>query len=307
MIFIDASETRATSRTPEIEDAKISPCLEAFSGADVMVSPLCIPATTESLIRKHASSGAVFIQVKHLSDFVNSITDERINVALARMIAIGTTHQYQRVICSVGFFLPDTDDGITMIGELKGHRGGKAFIHFRRMEPEISYQSVATIRRRIGFRGGFYLPLICKDELIPELHAIERDLLYLSKKPIKELFTPEVPYPPDPADPTDPLQEVREVKDGRLVIAAIKGIGPVKANDLWKAIEAWNRIHLSSRPDPAPTLSQALFWASVDKPDDFDIPKIRGWGIGTRRNVRKQMGLDEGVNFRGMPDSWGKE
>jgi len=263
-----------------------------------MVSPLSIPASTESLIRRHASNGAIFIQVKHLSDFVTSIVDERINTAIARMIAIGTTHPYQRVICSIGFYLPDTNDGVTMIGELKGHRKGKAFINWRRVEPEISYQSVATIRRRIAMRGSTYLPLICRDELIPELHAMERDLLYLSGKPVKELFQPEESYPPDPPDPTDPLQEVREVRDGRLVIAALKGIGPVKANDLWKAIEAWNRVHLPGREDYTPRLSQALFWASVSNPDDFELPKIKGWGPGTRGKIRKQLGLDDGMNFR---------
>ena len=118
------------------------------------------------------------------------------------------------------------------------------------------------------------------------------------KKPIKELFHPES-FPPDPPLPDDPLQEPVEVKDGRRVIAAMRGVGPVKATSLYRAIERWNRKYRNAE-GLEPSVSQMLFWASCWDPELYGIPKVKGWAKGMRRNVRRELGLEDGFDLRVM-------
>lgn len=306
-IYLDTSESRSTSRMPSIPDATSSDVLEAISGADVMVSPLSLPVTNELLIKKHARSGAIFIQRKSLSDMITSILDESINISIARMREIGTKSAWQRIIMSTGVFVPDVaNEGVVMIGEPQVSGSGDIYIHLRYPEVKIGYKSYATIRRRIAMRGAFYLPLTCDEEIPGELRAIEKDLLYLAGKPVKELFAPQS-FPPDLPLEDDPLQELREVEDGRKVIAAFRDIGPVKASALWDAIRKYNEQQrpLSrgwSEKDWEPRLKQAIFWASVSDPKLFGIPKVRLWSEKSRQKVRDQLGMEEGENFRVMLD-----
>jgi len=301
-IIIDSTELRSTSRLPFIKGALESPCLESITGADILVSPLNVPGTSESLIRMHIDNNAVLIQRKSLKDFVTSIVDESINSSIARMIACGTKHQWQRIILATGFFLPDEDDGIVMVGEPIRHRAGKAFIKFSRVEePAINWKAFTSIRRRILFRGACLLPLTCDAEIAGELHAMERDLAFLAGRPTKELL--DLPsFPPDPPDPGDPLQEPVVVKDGRVVLAAFRGIGPAKAGALWDAIREWNQINKPldrgwTLEQQEPTLREALFWASVSDREMYELPKVPGWGPGMRGRVREQLGLIEGQDL----------
>lgn len=297
MIFIDASETRASSRLPEIEGAALSDCLESITGADVMVSLKKFPATNETLIRKHVESGAILIQLKFGSDLLSSITDERVNIALARMIEAGTKHQYQRVILSCGLYLPDFATGKTLAGTVVAQSNGKVVIKWRGSEPEIDYKSLATIRRRISMRGGTFLNLTCDEEVVPELRAMETDLKFLASNRDKELL--HLPkFAPDPPDPSDPLQTPREVKDARVVIAAFRGIGPKRTNDLWNALREHNeRVLEGTDVDREPTLMQALSWI-LEWNRGWVVPKkVPGWGKGTLGNVREQMGLLDGQDI----------
>jgi len=205
MIIIDTSETKSTSRLPTIKGAITSPILESITGGDILVSPLGLPAGTPLLIKRHIIAGAVIIQFKYLSDLVHSITDERINVALARMIACGAKHQYQRIIMGVGFYLPDKRDGKVLTGKVLKQRDGRVSMRWTRQEPVIDYAALATIRRRIIFRGGVPLILSCLEEIPAELRGIERDVKFLKRKPTKELLGISN-FPPDPPEPDDPLQ-----------------------------------------------------------------------------------------------------
>lgn len=296
-IFVDASELSRDSRMPQVPGAQVSDCLEAVSGADLMVSTLQMPATTETLVRKHAQGGAIFIQRKSGFDFVSSILDERINVALARMLDIGTVHQYQRCVMATGFFMPETD-GAILVGRPEISAEGNTYIHLRRYEPVIQYVSMATIRRRIAMRGGWLLPLTCDREIPGELHNMESDLEYLSAQPTKDLL--DLPnLPPDPPDPDDPLQRPVEVRDGRVVLAAFQGVGVGRATSLYKTVKGYNKI---GRPpergfteaDWEPTTLQLLTWAAKSKANVYDFPKIPLWGRGTHDAVRKQLGLYPG-------------
>jgi hypothetical protein len=301
-IIIDSTELRSTSRMPFVKGAQESPILESTTGADILVSPLSAPATTETLVRMHLDNQAVLVQRKSLRDFVSSIVDESINRSIARMIACGVGDQWRRIILVTGVFLPDELDGIVMVGEPVRHRAGKAFIKFSRVEePPVSWKAFASIRRRILFRGACLLPLTCDEEIPGELHAMERDLIYLRGHPTKELL--DLPqFPPDPPDPGDPLQEPIEIRDGRVVLAALRGVGPVRASAMWNAVRDWNRQnspldHGFTESDWEPKLSQALFWASCHDPKGYEFPHVDGWGPGTYGRVREQLGLGEGQDL----------
>ena len=242
MIVLDSTETRSGTRMPFLRGATESSILEAVTGADCMVTLLKFPMSTESLIRCHVALGAILIQRKSVCDLISSILDEGINRSLARMLECGAKHQYQRVILSTGYLSP-MSVGIVGVGTMTGHNpSGTPKIQWSRCNPEVQYESFATIRWRIACRGGYYLPLISDDEIPLALKVIERDLKYMSKRPTKELMHLES-FPPDPPAPDDPLQEVIEVKDGRLVVASLKHIGPKKTNALWSAIWEWNIIN----------------------------------------------------------------
>ena len=51
------------------------------------------------------------------------------------------------------------------------------------------------------------------------------------------------------------------------------------------------------KEDWEPTLSQALFWASVSDREMYELPKVPGWGPGMRGKVREQLGLAEGQDL----------
>jgi len=276
---------------PKIPSAGISKCLESVTGADVLITLKKFPANTPAQVRRHVESGSILIQFKFGSDLISSITDERVNIALARMIECGARHQYQRVILGVGLYLPDLKTGKTLVGRVMRQSAGKVSIRWRASEPEIDYRALATVRRRIGLRGGIFLNLTCDEEVIGELHAMESDLKFLSSYDKKELLHLSQ-FPPDPPDPTDPLQIPIEVKDARKIIAAHRGIGPKKTNELWNVLREHNEsVCEGTDVDPEPTLMQALSWILETDRTWARPKKISGWGPGTLRNIKEQWGL----------------
>lgn len=311
MIVVDSTELSEGSNLPPIDDVVESQILESVTGADIMVSPVIAPITTEKLIIHHVRSGAILIQRKSGRDFVTSITNEGINTALARMIACGAK-QYQRCIMTTGFYLPDSDDGKTMIGRLKSHKGGSAYIHWTRPEPEIDYKAYATIRRRIAMRGGWLLQLSCNSEIPGELKRMEADVLYLANRPVKELF-PKLDYPPDPPEADDPLQIPREVTDCRRIIAAFPGIGPKKTQALWEAAMEYNRVERFpkdlgfTREHWEPKLLQLFTWMSCEDPKKYGIPNVKGWGKGLRKRCRDLFPLYEGQDLWVIGSPLGEE
>lgn len=285
MIVIDTSELTSDSRLPTIPNAQPSTILEAISGADIMVSKLSMPVGTETLIRRHVDAGAVLINRKSMADMLHSITSGSINAILARMLAIGARYTWQRVIMSTGVYVPDLDTGLTLVGEPRKGSTGSTYIHLRPAPQGLpNYKALASIRRRIALRGGFYLPLTCDDEIPSELLAWERDLKELSET--KEVW-PVVAKMVDPPACDDPLQTPVEVKDWRAILAAFPGLGPAKVNAL--------RTAMLTHGMTQDTLFQALYWASAQ--DRYGIPKIAGWGRSTIQSVRDALGLRDGVDL----------
>jgi len=299
MIFIDKSELKSNSCMPKIDSAKTSSILEGITGADVMVSVKSFPANTPAQIAQHIKSGAILIQFKFGSDLISSITDERVNIALARMLEAGAKHQYQRVILGCGIYHPNLDTGKVLVGKAVG-RNSYPKIVWRDTQPEIEYRALATMRRRISMRGGTFINLTCDAEVPGELTAMENDLKFLSGQPVKNLLRLQQ-FPPDPADPDDPLQRPIEVKDGRRVIAGFRGVGPKRASDLWNTLRDHN-IEMAEKgeyslDDREPTIMQALAWITKWERKHIYPKKALGWGKGTIGSIRKQLGMIEGMEL----------
>ena len=203
---------------------------------------------------------------------------------------------------STGIFIPDLKTGDVMIAE-PVLRDDKTSLWPRVANIPLPYRAYATIRRRISLRGATLLSLTATDEIVPELTALEKDLFYLSGKPVKDLFFQER-FPDDIPEEDDPLQTPQPVRDGRLVLAAFNGIGPVKANAMWKSVEAWMEEHRSrlgeEKEDWLPNTMQLLVWASLSGKSRkmAGLPKVPGWGDKTYESIREQLGLEEGMELR---------
>jgi hypothetical protein len=292
MIVVDASETRSTSRLPEIEGAIVSNDLEAWTGADVLVSPLSLPVATLALVEKHIEAGAVLVQFKSGRDLVESVL-HRNKVALARMHQVGAS-PWQCCILATGTFLPDIETGLVLAGRPNLHEDSR--VTYSYMKTTVPYSAFATAKRRFFLRGGHIEVLPCEDEVTGWLLGLERDLVELSSKPVKQVYPEIEKFPPPDADP---YQEVKEVKDARSVIAALQGVGPVLADRLYKTIGGWNEKNRPldrgfSKKDWEPTLQQMVIWGTMWKPELYNLPKVSRW---PRAGVRKQFGLYDGQEF----------
>lgn len=77
-IFVDPTELGPGSRLPAnvAAVARPLPQLEALTGADLLLSRLAIPATSETLLRRHCQEG-LLVQLKRWGDLQSSITTEQ--------------------------------------------------------------------------------------------------------------------------------------------------------------------------------------------------------------------------------------
>jgi len=297
-IFIDPTENRASSRLPDITDARVAEGLETMTGADILISPLRMPAATEKLVSRHVKANALLVQRKSGEDLIRSI-GTRIPHSLARMRMTGAA-QWQCVLLSTGVFCPDYDTGNIWVGRLLDVDG----------TPDIAwhlvkwpYKALATEIRRYHLRGGVYVPLTCDDEIPGWCRQCEADLIAMREKKTEEIWPDAKDYPADPPAPDDPLQELRPVTDGRLVLAALDGVGPTRANALWNAIREYRKRNYPPdagfcEADWEPTLAQALVWATAEDTSALRIPRVKGWGKGIRAKVREQMGLQLGMDLQ---------
>src|SRR3990167_7500737 len=118
------------------ERTKFVAGIESLTGADLILSPLPLPATDETLLRRHAQAG-VCVQRKDVGDFVASITadDNRLWTQLARL----------RSVADSAWLL--------LIGDIKRNRDGKAVIDGR--ESGWEYWKVSRARVWWQLRGGY--------------------------------------------------------------------------------------------------------------------------------------------------------
>jgi ERCC4-type nuclease len=205
MLFADPSELRAATRLPPALQKSARPCpdLEKRTGADLLVSPLTIPATSDDLLRRHCQAG-VLIQRKTGGDLAASIIDKRLEHDLVRM-------------------LEWTDrPWLVTVGTIE-NRNGKAFIDGR---ATMSYAAITGSLDWWQFRGGYLTQLVDDGSLINWIGAWLRKLESLEANPEKTIHR-------------DPIQSiVLNPKTGMLM--ALPGLGEERSTTLLRA--ASNRL-----------------------------------------------------------------
>lgn len=118
-IFIDPTESRQGTNLPQkiIDISKPLPGLESKTGADILVSPLSLPATTNSLLERHCESG-MLIQRKHLMDFPSSVVDNRLTHSLMKMLDCSPNS----ILAIIGYIF-HLDDGTGIMAESTNIKG----------------------------------------------------------------------------------------------------------------------------------------------------------------------------------------
>ncbi len=299
LIRIDTSELSSNSRMPAIPGSKPSTVLEAITGADILITPLTIPCSTEKLVRLHIKAGALLVQRKSGADLVMSI-GERLNTALARMKSVGA-RQWQCILLSTGYYAPKFDNKNSLwVGVLKSDaKQGKPYIWWK--DVPRSYLALQTSLRHFAYRGGVYIPLSCDDEIPPWCKRTEEELLAFHNgemSVIKQVWPSAKSFPPDPPHPNDLLQEPVLVKDARVIIAQIDGIGPVTANRIWNIIIEDKKRDFPRGPEYMwePDFLTMLTYLTCDTTQWLVPLKIPGYGKKRREKTREILGIPDGVN-----------
>jgi hypothetical protein len=250
-IFLDPTERDTDTRLPPIEGAATVAGLEAWSGADLIISPLDAPLTPV-LLQQHSSAYALFVQRKSGHDLAHSV-GPRLNSALCRMWEVAHS-QPQRVLLITGTIT---------------EKDGDAWIDGR--STRMSYAALAGALARWNDRGGVVVHL-ASDSLIPQWAQMrERQLReYIAPGGEIKWCWPEMPKLTAP-EPSDPMQMPVAVRDGRVTLATLPGIGQERAAELWQwgGGDLWRILHALTDYE---TLKQ------TNKP--------RGIGQGTIRSVR---------------------
>lgn len=199
MIYCDVSEVRQGSKLPDIAGIVPYQGFEESTGADIMVSPISLPCTTGTLIRKHLDMGAVLIQRKSGNDLLASIPT-RLEQSIGRLQEI-VVYPYQAMLLFCGR-MESSPAGYAIInGDISG----------------MSYMAVIGALSSWQLRGGTYLNLD-SDDLLPEfLREMEARVIDYSTHPFKKSY------------PMQPYQTVKNIKDWRITLATFPMIGEARA------------------------------------------------------------------------------
>ena len=136
IIYADPTELRQRSRlSQEVQDiARVLPGLEEKTGADLLVTPLEMPAGTDYLLTKHCQQG-LLIQRKTGGDLPSSVQDGRLYKSLHKMKE--WTPMPWLVVCAHVF----------------GKESGQSVIDGR---DSIQYSALIGALDWWSLRGGFY-------------------------------------------------------------------------------------------------------------------------------------------------------
>lgn len=255
MIYIDPSELREGSLLADLGSLPHEPLhdLEAWTGADMLITHHAFPASTEALVRQHIALGAILVQRKSGLDLVHSV-GERMGSSLARMRATGA-RQAQCVLLFIGVLTCNHDD--------------KAVVDGR--ETSVPFWAVQGAISKWHDRGGVF-ESISRAKLTGDwLRMKQKHLTEYAQEPVHSVW----PTKPEMTDTNNPLQVPQLVQDGRVTLATLPGLGPTRANALW---------------DYAPNLAELLCLLTTPS---SKVTDINGIGPKTIANIRAYLGLDD--------------
>ncbi len=261
-IFVDA-------RAGEIQIAGCTRVegLEAWTGADLMVSRLTLPCKTKALLMKHIDEGAVLVQVKLGEDLPSSVGD-RLVESIARMREC-TRRIPQHMLLFVGVLGCDSE--------------GSALINGHRTRLSLSYATVNTAIMDWMARGGMYYSIPNEAMLDAWARGFEANLnKYHTQAYRYALSTPDLPD--DMPNPDEPLQIPVRVMDARRVLIGFRGLGPELVNRIWAYCGGFKES-LAFLTDPQ------------------SVGKLEGIGPKTIASIRKQCGLTDSDSYIG----WGHD
>lgn len=226
MIIYDADEARHLVM-PKAWKAHDE--LEAWTGADYLVSPLTLPYHSQTLLGKHLKAGGFLVQRKTGLDMVNSMADSgNLWDLLERMLRF--CRQYhpgarpaQRVVLGLGMFYAQQD------GSLRVNSKTAKRANFWQLQGAIErvFERDCTYVAVSAGPEGLYKWLRMK-----ELHAQDNQA-----HPTKHtVLGPTTMY--DQVETVDaydkPLQELVVVRDARRTLATFPGMGAQKVNAVWE-------------------------------------------------------------------------
>lgn len=252
--------------------------LEAWTGADYLITPLTLPFHSKTLIARHLKAGAFLVNRKTGMDLVNSIPENgNLWDLVERMLTFCKTYApqarpAQRIILGVGVY-QETKDGKLWVGKHEAKNASYMQLSGaieRIFERDCTYTNAATNKE------GFFKWMLNKEH-----HALDN-----KKHPIKYAVTrPEVMYEEIDNDlKNKPLQELIMIRDGRKTLVTFPQMGEVGANLVWEYAGENLARSLTSMSDP-------LLLREKNRPSGIGIEKIKGWRayLGLKENQGLQI------------------
>ncbi|MBD3251298.1 hypothetical protein GF380_02380 [Candidatus Uhrbacteria bacterium] len=224
------------------------PGLEEQTGADMLISILSIPASSDTLLRKHCESGAL-VQLKRWGDLQSAITTEQ---RLFHEVQAMTSWSRMSWLVVSGVIFPVNDRcAIGKIENVKLLRNNIARVTARGRKA-LAYNSVLGALLAWRIYGGYVEFLPDNDKLLSWCKLVARLLEAIDEGAHTEL------------KPRSALRELREPGPVSWLAAMFKGIGRKTAEAVF--------LHLKEQTGQPATLYQAL--AYVTSYRACDIPGI---------------------------------
>lgn len=251
---------------------KVSNNLEELTGADFMISPIDIPASTRTLIQKHIDAGALLVQRKTGSDLASSV-GTRMNDSLMRM----QEYDIRNCQCVLLF-----------VGTLDVNANGYAIING--FKEKIKYWSLQSAFDKWTDRGGV-IKFLLSDNMVGEyLIRKEKHVREFKQFPVKRVW--QIRDVPNMIDETDPLQELTSVSNKlgdfgywRPMMVQVPGLGPSRVNAIYRKMKehyGGNKIKDWDNPLFAIAFITGPLGIGVD-----------GIGKGMHKKIRDWFGLED--------------
>lgn len=276
---IDPSELRKNSKLKKYlfnMDYKPLPGLEARTGADAMISPdgLLFPKN-DALLKHHIKLGAKLSQIKFGHDLAQSITDDRFNEALLRMLQTGA-QPWQCLLTFVGT-LGIFEDGLAKINGQKTYG------------VPMTWKQINASLISWGEKGGLLDSPVSSGKML-ETHftthqrRINERMAGRTEKLVwisQESFYDEI----DKSN-LSPIQQwaairLKPINDFRNILRAIPGanIGPERATQIYE----WMRLNGK----------KMSFYGFLELLDTDELLEVSGIGNGILENIRR--GLNDAL------------